>query len=55
MIDLFDISIDIFFEDGRIPPNMFIQALRRTRRAKLTFLERLEVFDLYEAQVRCMI
>lgn len=33
--------------NGRIPPNMFRQlSMRRARRSKLTFLERLEFFDL---------
>jgi hypothetical protein len=40
--------------NGRIPPNMhstlFRQlSLRRARRSKLTFLERLEFFDLTDA------
>jgi hypothetical protein len=41
-----DVFIDIFFMDGRILPNMSANLKRRTRSAKLTFFERLDVFDL---------
>jgi len=49
---MFDLFIDIFCMDGRIPPNMSTHLMRRTRRAKLTFLQRLDVFDL--PQARCI-
>jgi len=47
-----DVFIDIFFMNGRIPPNMSTHMMRRTRRAKLTFFQRLDVFDL--PQARCL-
>ncbi len=49
---MFDIFIDIFNMDGRIPPNMSTHLMRRIRRAKLTLFERLDVFDL--PQARCI-
>ena len=43
-------NLDTLYVDSRIPPDMAVKlSVRRTHRLKLTFLERLEVFDLTDA------
>lgn len=48
-------NLDTRHVDSRIPPDMFAQfSIHRTRRSKLTFLERLDYFDLTGAIQDCI-